>query len=317
MGKITKKRDQKQSFSLAFDPSSGSIEPTFDNARTGAKIERLQLQLCPVKLRQEGVAVPFVKICLRGQKQRLQLLDRCNVKRLQDGSLRYELPKEFCIQHDESGNWYLELRYRVDKVEPRQGPIPLPANPKVIAVDPGTRTPRSLYTSAGQTVDVGMSQDNDRLDRLRKKIDKLVGQLAKKRKRNRRLAMFRVVPFSPPAFEVKGKERKKLRKLLKKTRRKLSNLVNDLHCRASHFLAAKASVIVMPRMEITGMVSRANFLAPATKRSLPELAACKLCESSAGQVPRYTVRCAPPGQGRDLAADTARGLYLQNLRQVW
>lgn len=44
--------------------------------------------------------------------------------------------------------------------------------------------------------------------------------------------------------------------------------MHDLHCRAAHFFATKADVIVMPRMEVYRIISRRSVLTPATKRNL-------------------------------------------------
>lgn len=168
MKPITKDREVRLGFSVRFQKNFGSI---LCQSSADGSIGPLRLEVAPRKL-----AAPSMPIRLRRQKDRQAFLSRC-VEVPTTTGCKLEPPNEFAIRRDQYGDWYLLLPVQVDKGEIKQGPVILPPRPNNMACDPGVRTPWSVYTSAGQAVDIGSAKDKRRLDKLRELRDDLQRQL--------------------------------------------------------------------------------------------------------------------------------------------
>ena len=232
------------------------------------------------------------KIRLRGQSQRRALLfDICDVR---GKKKRYKLPRE-SIHVDSTGRWYLHVCYLLTDQEKfdadekarkdRQGRTVLDGQIKLKSLDPGARTPYTVYTSEGQTIDIGAEEDRARLRRLRHRQDELQSQLTCKRPKNRRPSHKLGRRKRQRRFAEPRSRRRNLEKDLKYSFATSANLVRELHCRADNFLAVSSDVIIMPRMEVMGMVKRRRSrLTLETKREL-------LGWSHAAFVNRLAVKC--------------------------
>ncbi|CDU23520.1 uncharacterized protein SPSC_02149 [Sporisorium scitamineum] len=291
----TAHKDKRQGFSVALDPQSGSIDfevaearaprragndtaPAATPGRHERRITSLTLKIAPRHVRHRK-ASPDVKICLRGQHQRQWLVDVMNRRPMGRGD-KFQMPREWHIQCDRYGRWYLVVLYQVasdaafhaskQARQVRGGETTLEGPVRVKSCDPGVRTPYSIYTSEGQTIDIGDDANKDRLEQLRLQMDEVHSQWHKCRPMNRR-------PSRNISRKKRAKRKRRLlnskehRDLLGKQLRvseKIRNLVTDIQCRTANFLAVLSDIIVMLRMEVGRMISRKGGLAASTKREL-------------------------------------------------
>ena len=107
ISRSTAAKDRKKGFTVALDPQSGSI----DFEKEGPTITSMTLKVAPRIVKRAG-ADPNVEIRLRGQRQRQSLLELCNRRRMGKGD-KYQLPREWGIQCDHFGHWYLVVQYQL------------------------------------------------------------------------------------------------------------------------------------------------------------------------------------------------------------
>lgn len=108
---------------------------------------------------------------------------------------------------------------------------------KTIALDPGVRTFNTGYDLDGYSYEWGKA-DNKRLFRLCRAHDKLQSRWSQQ--------------------GVKHRERYKLKKAAMKIRKKIRNLVDDVHCKLAKWLCENHHIVLLPEFNTQRMVNRYN-----------------------------------------------------------
>ena len=126
----------------------------------------------------------------------------------------------------EGDDWYIVVPYLVKK-KPRD------TRGRIVAIDPGVRTFATFFSedSFGW---IGLN-DIGRIIRLCHHADDLYSR----------------------ATQVKRPLRRKLRQAANKIKKKIKNLVSELHRKFAHFLVTNFDVILLPKFEVSNMVKRA------------------------------------------------------------
>jgi len=106
---------------------------------------------------------------------------------------------------------------------------------RIAAIDPGVRTFATIYDTSGKTLEVGKN-DIGRIYRLGHAVDKLQSKWSQR--------------------ETKHKERYHLKRAARRIRRKIKNLVKDVHCKLIKYLCLNYEVVLLPKFETNGMVSK-------------------------------------------------------------
>jgi len=102
---------------------------------------------------------------------------------------------------------------------------------RIGAIDPGAWTFAAIYDTNGTTIEVGKN-DIQRIYRLGFEVDKL--QWSKK--------------------ETRHKERYQLKRAARRIRRKIKNLVKDLHYRLIKYLCLNFEFVLLPKFDTKGMI---------------------------------------------------------------
>ena len=127
----------------------------------------------------------------------------------------------------EKGRWFLILPEKRQQVQPENQRLP------ICSLDPGVRTFLTLYSPWM----VGHFGANDfgKISRLCKELDKLVGKIARSKKK---------------------KQRYRMRKASERLRWRIKDLIDDCHNKIAHFLVTRFEVILLPTFEVSQMVSK-------------------------------------------------------------
>ena len=211
---------------------------------------------------------------LCGQTQQRCLIDSICKKR----SNKFYLPCKWLIQCDKQGNWFLIVWYLLFDDEQdfkaalkahrkRQQCAIFEGNIKILAEDPGARTPHTAYLPTGHTLDIGNEQDNERLHNLQSNINLFKSQRNTQRPRNQR-----------PSSKVSRSKRKswyvprpckqqQFTRLINRMQACHNNLVKEVNCHLAAFYSLKHDIIIMPRLEVALMI-RGHCLASKTKQEL-------------------------------------------------
>jgi putative transposase len=126
------------------------------------------------------------------------------------------------------GNWYLSVPHKVK--------LSVPENQRrVVALDPGVRAFQTFYSenSAGH---IGKG-DFGRIHRLCFSLDQLISRLSK----------------------ATGKTKREMKRAANRIRKKINNLIKEIHCKTAYFLVNNFDVILLPTFEskpMTGMSER-------------------------------------------------------------
>ena len=119
---------------------------------------------------------------------------------------------------------------------------------KIASIDPGNRTFVSIYDSDGVCLEVAKG-DYERINRLGHEVDKLQSKWSQK--------------------NITHKKRYKLKKAAKNIRKKIKNLVKDVHDKLIKYLVTNYSLILLPIFETQKMVARkTRKIRSKTARSL-------------------------------------------------
>lgn len=198
-------------------------------------LPRPQLYMCARSLNSQGVS-PIVKMFATGQNVRRRLFHltseskntantdettatkdtkgvRVPQKNTRTGPVPLglrQMPREWCIQRNECGDYYLIVHYKIQKAQQKdkiklKGMYPFLSssaiselsdfgttcvdNPfaaytgdlLVRSCDPGVRNPLSVYSSDGTAIDLGNAADSDRLKKLRLESDRIKGKRMRKK----------------------------------------------------------------------------------------------------------------------------------------
>jgi putative transposase len=108
---------------------------------------------------------------------------------------------------------------------------------RIAAIDPGVRTFATIYDTNGSTLEVGKN-DIGRIYRLGCVVDKLQSEWSQK--------------------ETKHKKRYRLKRAAKQIRKKIKNLVKDVHCKLIKYLCLNYEVILLPKFDTKGMISKSK-----------------------------------------------------------
>ena len=109
---------------------------------------------------------------------------------------------------------------------------------KIIALDPGVRTFMTGYSPEGSVMEWGKG-DMQRIVRLCRAHDKIQSRLARKEGRHRTRYRMR-------------------RKVMPRIRRKIRNLVDEVHKKLTKWLVSNYETILLPKFETSQMVTRAK-----------------------------------------------------------
>ncbi|KAI3481072.1 hypothetical protein L1887_56646 [Cichorium endivia] len=285
----TKQTDKRFGFSVAFPNTTGKIEALYDV--TGTEVTGLKLVMPAVTIGGTRYSEVRARICLRGERQRLRLLELCRWSRAN----AFKLPREWRVRCGADGRWYLHVSYEL--VDPkrfnadqqaekkRRGITVLNGAIKVKSIDPGARTPFTVYTSEGETIEIGGQDDRARLRELRLAADRIQSRINEMKRLNRRPSSRVSREMRKRRFARPARERSELHKRWRRIMADSKNLVKEVHCRTAHFLALSSNIVVMPRMEVLGMVRRRRSrLKISTKREL-------LTWSHSAFVNRLAIKC--------------------------
>jgi putative transposase len=136
------------------------------------------------------------------------------------------------IQHDcqvmfEYGRWYLLVPVSMQQC----ALMSVENQARIAAIDPGVRTFATIFSTDG----IGKigSGDFRRIVRLAKSLDNLLSKLTK----------------------VKSRKRRRLKKAANSLRRKIHNLVMELHYQALKWVFERFDVLILPECDFTSAVS--------------------------------------------------------------
>lgn len=282
-------KDKLKGWSVAFT-GSASIEVRSDPLDS-TKIAGLKLRTPRSKIGRLNVSEYRSKVCLRGQRQRRFLLtDVCPLK-----GKRHTLPSHWSIKCRSDGRWYLHLCYElVDKqrfeadqaaAKQRAGRTVHTGDTRITVVDPGIRTPFTAGQMDGRVTEIGDEDDRRRLRRLRHRSDELQSKLNRLRRPNRRARRGNGKGKRGTRYAETQQERRRLQHKRQTVLSKLANLIKEVHCRVAHWMIMASDIIIMPRMEVLGMIRRRRSkLSRELKREL-------LCWGHAAFVNRLAVMC--------------------------
>ncbi|KAK9364820.1 hypothetical protein V1509DRAFT_613134 [Lipomyces kononenkoae] len=110
-----------------------------------------------------------------------------------------------------------------------------PSSGRLISLDPGVRTFLTGYTPDGEVVELGKN-DIGHIYRLCHWLDKLESRYSAK--------------------DITRAKRWRMKKAAGKLRRRIQNLVSDLHCRIAKYLCSTFNLVVLPSFPVQQMVTR-------------------------------------------------------------
>ncbi len=134
------------------------------------------------------------------------------------------------------GHYYLCITVSQHRIE-KQDPLSLDAL-RVAAIDPGVRTPHTLYDPSGKLMEFGKNSVGRLyrlcyyLDQLRSKIDLLPKEKSSHRKRWR------------------------MRKAWHRASLRIHNLVEEYHRQVVHYIVSHYDVILLPALETSSLINR-------------------------------------------------------------
>jgi len=147
-----------------------------------------------------------------------------------------ELPFDSRLIKTRLNEYYICIPEPIEIRPKSQGPKnQVKGEVKVISMDPGVRTFNTGYDLNGYSYEWGKA-DNKRLFRLCYAHDRLQSK------------------WSQP--DVRHKKRYKLQRAARRIRRRIRNLVNDVHCRLAKWLCENFNIILLPDFNTQRMVSR-------------------------------------------------------------
>jgi putative transposase len=162
--------------------------------------------------------------------------------------LRSTEPLPERLDHDASlirtrlGHYYLCLTVDVKRDDNQ---VPSDTPPRVAAIDPGVRTPHTLYDPSGKLIEFGKNDIGHlyrlchHLDCLRSEIDLLPKRCA-----------------HPDLKRYVHRKRWRIRRAWLHGSQRIRNLVDDYHKKVVHFLVTRYDVVLLPALETSRLVLR-------------------------------------------------------------
>ena len=138
------------------------------------------------------------------------------------------------IQRTRLGEFYLCLLTPMVRRSESQAPVDDCAS-TVVALDPGVRTFQTLYSPDGHSAEIGAG-DMARITRLCWALDKLQSKWSQK--------------------DVRHKQRYNMQRAGRRIRKKIQNLVRDIHHKTAKYLCENYRHVLIPLFETKNMVSR-------------------------------------------------------------
>lgn len=123
--------------------------------------------------------------------------------------------------------------YATDKSSDNQAGLP-----SIIALDPGNRTFQTGYDYLGRIVEFGIG-DQDKLFNILQHMDTLISNTSLKCKKIHRRQRYLI-----------------RKKVIPRIRKRIHNLINDIHNRVATWLCENYEYIILPRFEVSGMVNK-------------------------------------------------------------
>jgi len=136
------------------------------------------------------------------------------------------------FQRTNTGNYYLCIPHEcgVDNQDP-------PKNLRVCSLDPGVRTFQTIYDATNCCAYQVAPSDINKIMRLCTVLDKLASHIS---------------------LSKKSKMRYRMRRVARKLRLRIQNLVNEVHKQLSKFLASNFDLVIIPKFETSGMIKRCD-----------------------------------------------------------
>jgi len=167
----------------------------------------------------------------------LQLAEPLPAHCFDDGRSMYDLR----LTKEKTGDWFLCLPLPLSHHYPNTLPMsayrnPAPAAPKerkVVALDPGVRTFLTGFSPDGHLFEISPG-DSPTLMKVAKRVDEIQSGWTK----------------------VKAKKRRRMKRKAHRLRRRLQNLVTEVHRKAAKLLVASYDTIVIPTFEVSDMVEK-------------------------------------------------------------
>lgn len=156
--------------------------------------------------------------------------------------------------HTRLGHYYLCITLDVRRDESQ---VPSEFS-RIAAIDPGVRTPHTLYDPSGKLIEFGKN-DIGHLYRLCHHLDQLRSEID-------------LLPRRCADLELKRyahRKRWRMRRAWLRASQRIRNLVDDYHKKVVHFLAIHYDVVLLPALETSRLVLRkARKLASKTARAM-------------------------------------------------
>lgn len=149
-----------------------------------------------------------------------------------------EMPHDFKVIRTRLGHYYLSIPVDLEVRGESQAPRPKwvgGEGGEVIAIDPGVRTPFVAFDPQGYIYEIG-GGDFGRIRRLCKHLDDLQSRWSQ--------------------AGVRKKRRYRMKRAGARMRRRIRNLVDELHRKTAAWLCESYRVILYPHYETSGMVSK-------------------------------------------------------------
>lgn len=222
---------------VPYDVRDGALQDALVAHKNAKNFTKEKGKKSEVKYRSKKAPSESIYLCARNVKRRAE--DEIEpYKRFKIGRIKTkeELPAEFKhdlrLQRNALGEFYLLVQVpSPPKPEPRKDP-----SKRIIALDPGTRTFMTGYEPSGRAIEVG-GADMGRIERLCAHLDALQSRIATVRE---------------------AKQKWRMRRAAARMRHKIRDLVDDVHKKLAHYLAASFDLVLLPKFEASTMVRRAT-----------------------------------------------------------
>jgi hypothetical protein len=177
-----------------------------------------------------------------------------------------EMPMAYLLTRTRRGRFYLQIPTYVPVIAES-----LLASESVASIDPGVRTPFTVYGADGSVNEIGSSSDNNRLLQALKRADRIQHKLHKTRNKLKPHTEPGWAEFNAAERKQKKDARRNLRRAYLATLERVRERIRDMHNRTATWLCQSYRVILIPIFETQRLVS-SLYLSKQTKRLMMRLA---------------------------------------------